>query len=496
MCSLIDRIRVVISILIFMRTYRSLLFVLLLTIVSNITVAQTWHYTGSLSQAKRTGTLTTLPNAKAIYIGGTDASGRALNTCELYDPAIAGWTQAASMVYARERHTSTLLSVGRLMVIAGNGSFGVTGSIEIYDYATDSWSDGGMLLVPRQNHTSTLLQDGSILITGGYSGGSIINECEIYDPSTATSKKVASLLTARMDHSATILDDGRVLITSGRNGEYFTECEIYDPTLDTWSVAPTMHQARLKGSLITFSDGTVLASGGRNTANSSAAGSEILQVPFTSWNSTSPMYQPVHWNSNTLLSHDRFLVTGGLIDAEWGNDFTAVTTPTCEWYDKKNSRWYYAPELNQKRSYHEACVIHQTVNDELPQDMVLVASGLISDYKFTATTEYLDITEQALKAYMIMPSNMACVSSPGSEWSCNIEMNGGIPTLQLSLPEAASMHYEISSASGFVASHQTSLTLEQGDYNLSISDHLSPGFYFIRLSAGDRSAVRKFAILR
>lgn len=490
-----------------MKNLSRLLLVSLVLLIPFGLLAQSWQYTGSLSMKKRTGILTTLPNQTALYVGGADASGIALTTCELYDPATAVWTIAAPMVTARERHTCTLLPDGRLVVIGGNTSpnydYSIpTGSIEIYDYTTNQWSNGGTLAIARQNHTATLLTDGTILITGGYIGSDRTGSVEIYDPSTQTCRSAAPLLLARHDHSATLLQDGRVLVTGGRSGgagsDYFSESEIYDPSTNIWQVTGNMNQARIKGSLVTFSDGTVLTSGGRNTPNSSAPGSEILTGTYSSWTSTSPMFQPVTWQMSTLLPSDRFLVTGGITDANWSNSFTGTMTPTCEWYDKPNQRWYYAPQLNQKRSYHGACWIHQTVNEALPTDLVLVAAGITGDYQFTETAEILDVTDHALLSYMTMPANStAAVSDPKISFAAVIAMAASDQAvLDLTLDQAEIVRIEVYTASGESVSAKQEIALPPGAYSIPI-DLLTPtsGIYFVRIVAGVRTTMLKFALL-
>ncbi len=477
-------------------------FVLLMSVGAR---AQTWQFTGSLSEPKRTGVLVTLPNQTAIYVGGADASGAPLAVCELYDPATAVWTLAAPMQIGRERHTVTQLSNGRLVVIGGNTSMEYdnsvpTGSIEIYDYTTNTWSNGGSLSVARQNHTATLLTDGTILVTGGYDGREVLTSCEIYDPSTQTCHIAAPMLLARHDHSATLLPDGRVLVAGGRDGgsgsDYFNESEIFDPSTNTWRVTGNMNQSRIKGSLVTFSDGTVLASGGRNTPSTCAPGSEILLGDYTTWTSTSPMMEPATWNGSTLLPGDRFLVTGGLIDDVTGTSFTGLMTPTCEWYDKPNERWFFAPQLNILRSYHGQCYIHQTVNDNLPQDMILVAAGIIGDYSFTQTAELLDVTDHALLTYEAMPQNVASVKPSGNSNVSIVMTAPNSPMLQLNLNQPSSVSWEIVSAEGTTVSPNQTASLASGSFAMPLASNMTSGIYFIRVSLNGTISVLKFGIMQ
>ena len=480
-----------------------LAFVLLMSVSAS---AQTWQFTGSLSEPKRTGVLVTLPNQTAIYVGGADASGAPLGACELYDPATAAWTLAAPMQTGRERHTVTQLNDGRLVAIGGNTSLeydmsAPTGSIEIYDYTSNTWSNGGTLSIARQNHTATLLNDGTILITGGYDGNRVLTSCEIYNPSTDSCRPAAPMLLARHDHSATLLPDGRVLVVGGRDGgsesNYFNESEIYDPSANTWQVIGNMNQARIKGSLVTFTDGTVLSSGGRNTPSTCAPGSEILTNNYSTWTSTSPMMEPATWNGSTLLPNDRFLITGGLIDDVTQTSFIGLMTPTCEWYDKPNQRWYFAPQLNILRSYHGQCYIHQTVNDNLPQDLVLVAGGITGDNSFTQTAEVLDVTDTALLTYEAMPQNTASVAPPTTNSSVAIMMSSSnSPMLQLTLSQSSSVSWEVLSAEGTVISPTQTTTLSSGTFAMPLAANQPTGIYFVRVYVNGTMSVLKFGILQ
>ncbi|HEY3874935.1 MAG TPA: kelch repeat-containing protein [Candidatus Kapabacteria bacterium] len=483
------------------------LVIALLLLLSAGARAQIWQFTGSLSEPKRTGVLVTLPNQTAIYVGGADASGFPLAACELYDPATAVWTLAAPMQVGRERHTVTQLADGRLVSIGGNTSMDYdmsqpTGSIEIYDFASNTWLNGGSLALARQNHTATLLNDGTILITGGYDGSNVLTSCEIYDPSTQTCHTVAPMLLARHDHSATLLPDGRVLVVGGRDGgsgsDYFSESEIYDPVSNTWNATGSMNQSRIKGSLVTFSDGTVLASGGRNSPSTCAPGSEILFGDYSTWASTSAMMEPATWNGSSLLAGDRFLVTGGLIDDVTGTSFTGDMTPTCEWYDKPNQRWFFAPQLNIQRSYHGQCLLHQTVNSSLPEDMILVAGGITGDYSFTQTSEVLDVTDHALLTYEAMPQNFAAVTAPNAPNSiASIKISSSNqPMLQLQLEGPATVSWEIMSSTGRTITPNQTANFSMGSFSIPLNSNQSSGIYFVRVTVGSTITTLKYGILQ
>ena len=73
--------------------------------------------------------------------------------------------------------------------------------------------------VAREQHTATLLSDGRVLIAGGWNQytPAIASSAALYDPKTGTFSPTGAMATAREYHTATLLSDGRVLVAGGRN---------------------------------------------------------------------------------------------------------------------------------------------------------------------------------------------------------------------------------------------------------------------------------------
>jgi N-acetylneuraminic acid mutarotase len=79
------------------------------------------------------------------------------------------------MSTARIEHTAMLLPTGKVL-IAGGGHSGnspaVLASAELYDPVSNVWVLTGSLNSARQAHTSTLLSNGKVLLVGGLSASS------------------------------------------------------------------------------------------------------------------------------------------------------------------------------------------------------------------------------------------------------------------------------------------------------------------------------------
>lgn len=127
------------------------------------------------------------------------------------------------MAHARQGHTATLLSDGRVLIVGGIGDEGeVLGSAEIYNPLSGSFTEvPGGLECPRYKHTATLVADGRVIIIGGRGPScrqEVIQEIEAFDPLTESfSTLVWKMRPPRYAHTATVLDPGgvRVLVAGG-----------------------------------------------------------------------------------------------------------------------------------------------------------------------------------------------------------------------------------------------------------------------------------------
>ena len=92
--------------------------------------------------------------------GGSSAS-VSQKSSELYDPSTKTWAYTnGQLITARDTHTATRLSGGRVLVAGGQGGFGNAAKrAEIYNPTTKTWASTGDLKVARYRHTAVLLND-------------------------------------------------------------------------------------------------------------------------------------------------------------------------------------------------------------------------------------------------------------------------------------------------------------------------------------------------
>jgi hypothetical protein len=225
-------------------------------------VSGSWSATGSLGAARERHTATLLPIGKVLVAGGANGSGY-LASVELYDPVSGSWSATDGLGTARYHHTATLLRNGKVLVAGGyNGIY--LASVELYDPASESWSATGSLGTARAFHTATLLPNGKVLVAGGLVDGSsnYLTSAELYDPANGSWSATGNLGTAREGHTVTLLPNGKVLVAGGYNGNFLTSAELYDPASGSWSVTGSLGTARVLPTATLLPNGKVLVAGG------------------------------------------------------------------------------------------------------------------------------------------------------------------------------------------------------------------------------------------
>ena len=325
--------------------------------------ANTFSATGSMATAREYHTATLLPNGKVLVTGGHQGIAY-FASAELYDPVTGTWTTTGSMAAVRDRHTATLLSNGKVLVtggedgIAGDGGISFA-SAELYDPATGTWTTTGSMATAREQHTATLLSNGKVLVTGGGNGIAYLASTELYDPVTGTWTTTGSMTTVRIDHTATLLSNGKVLVTGGHSvSSDLASAELYNPVTGTWTKTGSMATARYSHTATLLPNGTVLVTGGRNSS-SFFRSAELYHPATGTWTKTGSMATARAFHTATLLPNGKVLVTGG------GHGSGVVAG--AELYDPATGTWTTTGSMTTVRIGHTATL--------LPNGTVLVTGG-------------------------------------------------------------------------------------------------------------------------
>jgi N-acetylneuraminic acid mutarotase len=324
----------------------------------------TWSSTGTMISARDGHTATILTNGKLLAAGGTN-NGVALTSAELYNSAAGTWASTGSMNTARSHARAVLLSNGSVLVIGGcvnDCLSATTNSAELYNPNTGVFTATGSMVQARADFGVTLLANGQVLVAGGCTAFdvngciSVTAKTEIYDPSAGTWKATAALRAARYAMTATLLASGKVLVAGGSTAalDALSSSEIYDPTAKTWTLGSKMVQPRADYVSITLATGSVLFAGGENTSGVSINNAELYNPSTGKFTATGNMTATRVEHTAVLLANGQVLVSGG------NNQTVNGATPlaSTELYNPATGKWSATGSMSSARAGHTSTVLH------------------------------------------------------------------------------------------------------------------------------------------
>lgn len=300
----------------------------------------------------------------------------------LLDPR---WTTTMSMGTARQGHTATVLSTGKVLVVGGGSSSSTAFSTaELFDRTTGTWAaTGSMTAGPRQLHTAVQLgsssnpnTSGKVLVAGGWSGSATINSAQLYSPSAGTWMAATNMNAARHAHAAAVLADGRVLVAGGLNGTMTqTSAAIFNPASGTgaWAATtgplpPTGQKYQTATLLVTSNaqlNNKVLLVGG-NSGSGTLSATYLFDPAQSAFSTLSSMPSPHEGHTATVLPNGKLLITGGR------NGSATVSTTAIFDPSFGPGSWSTGPAMTTARQGHTATLLASGV---VSAGQVLVAGG-------------------------------------------------------------------------------------------------------------------------
>jgi murein DD-endopeptidase MepM/ murein hydrolase activator NlpD len=279
--------------------------------------------TGSMIFGRASHTATYLPaevtgRGSLVLIAGGALHGTALNSAEVYDPALGAFTRTVGdMTTGRVAHTATLLQNGKVLLVGGRQDTSILASAELYDPELGTFAATGSMSQPRYLHTATMLENGKVLVAGGSTGSSTAATAEIYDPATGRFTPTGNMTEPRLNHTATRLASGEVLIVGGPGSNVsgtlgLKSAELYDPVAGTFSATGSMSTPRNLHVAALLADGRVLVAGGAlGRDRGVTATAEVYDRQSGTFSSTETMVDVRAQFTATRLEGGDLLVAGG-----------------------------------------------------------------------------------------------------------------------------------------------------------------------------------------
>ncbi len=217
-------------------------------IFSSNTTAGAWRSVDPMSVDRARFPGVKLSNGKVLVPGGMSfLAGRAVNSCELYDPATETWAATGPMGYARLDHLAVLLPDGRVFVWGGKGHIvGQTTldipltTSEIYDPNTGRWypaapnSQRSPVFADDVDSMAYLASKNQIIVTGRG-----LPRIDIYDVATGCWLPSTGSLDTTSDPvewtSLVALDSYPIVVQAGGfdSGLAPTSARLYVSAIDT-----------------------------------------------------------------------------------------------------------------------------------------------------------------------------------------------------------------------------------------------------------------------
>ncbi len=260
-------------------------------------------------------------NGKVYVIGGINATGKSIDTVEVYDPGTDKWSNAPSLPERRD-HAAAAADNGKLYVVGGYTDWKPSNKLFVYDLATNKWQEGKPMPTARGALTAEFF-NGTLYAIGGNSTQPL-NTTESYNPQNNSWTAKAPMPTAR-HHIASAISDEKLYVFGGRQLDNTTlsfiislnKTEMYDPLKNTWTILEPMPSKRSGSAAAASTNGSIHVFGGEIPPGSKDTiavfyNNEKYDTKDNKWSSEPPMLTARHGLAAETVDNKIHVIGGGV----------------------------------------------------------------------------------------------------------------------------------------------------------------------------------------
>lgn len=273
-----------------------------------------------------------------VVLGGVQADGTTSN--RVWRVVSSHWVELPRMVQPRSAGAAAVIG-DRIVVTGGVDASGkLLNTTEIFDGT--SWTLGAPIPTPRQLLGG--VSDAKLMYTvGGKNAKDDLTTVEAYDPDADTWTSLPALAQARSDLGVAIADKRLVAIGGVSAGQVLKNVAAFDLSAKTWADMPDMATAR-HGMAASAVDKRVYAIGG-----STSAGDDQVTSSAESLRLAPRVLQPAsQWRSLPNAPTARLMMAWTVLDGKiWvmGGMRHGETFQLVESYDTQTGAWQTQPPL-------------------------------------------------------------------------------------------------------------------------------------------------------
>jgi len=224
--------------------------IVLVKLTAPSTIPEDSWTTKAQMPSTRTGFGVAVVDGKIYAIGGHPYGGVTTDVNEEYDPATDKWISKKSMPgplawFGIAVYQNEIYVIGGAWFLSGSEK----NSVWVYNPATDIWNTSKTSMPTPRAGIEANVVDGKIYVISGRNSDGVTNVTEVYDPVTDTWATKTPVPTPVYSYASAVVDDKIYVIgglTQTANNTLQSRIDlnqIYDPKTDTWSLGTPIPNA-------------------------------------------------------------------------------------------------------------------------------------------------------------------------------------------------------------------------------------------------------------